>query len=291
MNEQKIAALEDLLGRVRSRAKGPHVTFASLSGHAAQPSDAAASAPILRKPTTAPPPSAPIPEPEPSTIEVSSSELAEAEYSDVEMEVEVSTEVVDVDVDDLDVEAIQPRSEMESGAQRVAAHAREEEAPELMPEPEPLAAAHEGAPANELEEEPPVSSRRAVGGEPPVDAYASAPRHTPPPESGKQMASAAPAGRISSIPARAEGEGLVGGWREPGLASEPPREQGGMASWSPRASVPAASANVAGTPEASAPQIIDPVVPSAPRVASIVSAAPAFTPSSFGELLDATLGL
>ena len=51
----------------------------------------------------------------------------------------------------------------------------------------------EPPPANEIEEPSPSSSRRPIAGEEPVaEAYSeeSAPRHTPPPESGKQVAAA-----------------------------------------------------------------------------------------------------
>lgn len=234
------------------------------------------------------PPRVDVPEPEPSSIEVSASELTEVEVSDVELDVEVSSEVVEVDVD---VEVSEPelpaaRKDFESGAQRVVASAgfeAEEHAPsdlastgESYAEPEPLEAA---APANEIDE-PPLSSRRpVVASEPPAEAYPSAPRHTPPPESGKQVAvSSVPVGRVPSVPAPSGEEAFVSGWREPGLASQPPRESAPPVST--RAEARAMSA-----------EIIEPVLPADAHVARVEGAAPAFAPRSFGELLDATLAL
>ncbi len=237
------------------------------------------------------PPRVDVPEPEPSSIEVSASELTDVEASDVELE--VSSEVVEVDVDvEVEVEVSEPeipvaRKDFESGAQRVVASASfEAEEPatsdiaaahESFVEPEPLEPL---APANEIGDEPPLSSRRPVAAsEPPAEAYPSAPRHTPPPESGKQVAvSSMPVGRVPSVPAPSGEEAFVSGWREPGLASQPPRE----------AAAPLSTRAEARTESA---EVIEPVLPADARVARVEGTAAAFAPRSFGELLDATLAL
>ena len=245
------------------------------------------------------------------------------ETGEDDMEVEVSAEVVEVDIDIDEPGMMMPA---ESGAQPVADHvanaaaqpeAELEEvtpdasapppAPEPEPEPEPV------VPANEVVEPAPSSSPRPIASEQP-EAYEeeSAPRHTPPPESGKQVAAPSvkpePSSRKSSAPPPSiEGHTLIGGWREPGMAipREPSDASRGAAVRVPPPPPPpppdafasqarsAASATTSATREPSSlgPVATKPELPESAQVATIEGAAPQLAPSTFGELLDATLAL
>jgi hypothetical protein len=203
---------------------------------------------------------------------------------------------------------------LESGAQPVAGHlgladdsddtvsseaAVAADLPVLEPIPaEPTVQAL----ANELEEPAPSSSPRPIASDQP-EAFEdeSSPRHTPPPESGKQVAvspSTPPKTKSSIPPGSVEGHPLMGAWREPGLGGP---AQGGRA--------PAAGAEPPAVPTAMGPEPVTGLRASGPerpltpeitraelpggtaRVASFEGAPPAFKPSTFGELLDASLSL
>lgn len=282
--------------------------------------------------------------------EVSEAELAEAELAavaaaegDVESvdlnadDVEVSSEVVEVDID-VDESGAAAVVAMESGAQPVAAAASPDELEEVEEHEnagdadeaeEAEAAARTSAPppigapteevahvaANELEEPVPSSSRRPVASEAPeAEAYEeeSAPRHTPPPESGKQVAapSVNPAPRKSSFPPDSlEGHTLIGGWREPGLPGGPPagpspvRVPAPGAAFAPPTAGPSPVAPPQMGPPSTlgampgpkparlAPEVVRPELPAGGRVATLEGTAPTFKPANFGELLDATLAL
>jgi hypothetical protein len=217
------------------------------------------------------------------------------------MDVEVSTEVVEVDID-IDEPALMPA---ESGSQPVAEHAATTDA-ELEEVTEELLPAHAEAsappapqpPANEVLEPSPSSSPRPIASESAATyEEESAPRHTPPPASGKQVAAASvkPEARKSSAPP-ADNHAILGGWREPGLA--PPREAERVASAPPpearMPSAPPAARMPSAPPPArvpSRPEITRADLPDGSDVATIEGAPPAFAPLSFGEMLDATLGL
>lgn len=245
-------------------------------------------------------------------------------------DVEVSSEVVDIDVD---VDVDDTGMPLESGAQPVADHASlppddgggigettmaDAQHPVLGPENEAHseheheheAAAAQQTPANEIEEPAPSSSPRPIASEKP-EAFEeeSAPRHTPPPESGKQVAAAPstpPRKQTSAPPPSIEGHTLIGGWREPGL--------GGPAigaSGSPQVRVPAPvspggpAKEVPGEPVTAtrsslpprhsdrplSPEITRAELTSTTKVAAFNSAPPTFKPSTFGDLLDASLDL
>jgi hypothetical protein len=259
---EKIGRLEELLARVQARANAPRAV-----------ADGA--------PSTTPHPATP-----PMAAFASAPPALAPDDSDVE----VSSEVVEVDID-VDVDEMVG---MESGAQLAADHAS-------MP-PDELEEVHSVAPpANELEEPAPASSPRPIVE---AEAYAeeSAPRHTPPPESGKQVAapSVQPAARKSSVPpdSLVEGHTLIGGWREPGLPGGPPLPGGPGGPGVPAVRVPApAAAPPAAAPPAQtsgtrlSPDVTRPSLPAESRVAAFEGGAPAFKPATFGELLDATLAL
>jgi hypothetical protein len=250
----------------------------------------------------------------PATADVSSSSPPPPTVDyDIDADVEVSSEVVDIDIDVEEAEAL------ESGAQPVA----HQTAPpgELEDELEPLAAAPaepaaeleevaaSSPPANEIEEPTPSSSRRPIAGEEPVaEAYSeeSAPRHTPPPESGKQVAAAPsnPPSRAPSMPPPSlEGHTLIGGWREPGLGPQigpgpgAPVRVPGPGRTGPTGTEPPATVVQHAAPAAQrsgtqlSPDVTRPNLPARADVASFEGAAPVAKPKTLGELLDLTLGL
>lgn len=318
-NEQ-IGRLQLLLERVQGRAAGPrgngsgaahavHAAPVAAVAVAAAPAPAPAfveeEAPISASPETPAQAHASVnPAAYPSDVPPAA-EVAEAydEYG----EVEVSSEVVEVDID---VEEGEP---MESGAQPVAAQATmppeeleevEEQQPlttqqphASMSEPEEVT---QTAPANEIEEPTPSSSRRPIAGEEPVVAYEeeSAPRHTPPPESGKQVAAAPsnrpPSGRPSVPPPSLEGHTLIGGWREPGLGGPQigvPGATGVRVPPPPRANEPAPVVQAQASGTRLSPDVTQPQLAASANVASFQGAPPVARPTTLGELLDLTLSL
>mgnify|MGYP000956426782 CR=1 FL=1 len=296
MSAHKIAKLEALLARIQSRSR--------VSGAVA------------------------------ASVRHSSESAPELEVVDEEVEVEVSSEVVEVDID------VEP---LESGAQAVSIQsvppdelddeysedatlmqatqhaaveepvAELEEVHDEEPQEEEILVA-----ANEVVEPAPSSSRRPIAMDQSAYEGEAAPRHTPPPESGKQVASAHPP-RMSSVPpSEQEGHTLIGGWREPGLpgvgkpfigipsgvrvpAPPPespappsiPRPQTPVAAAPP---VPASPAHVSPpAPPVSAqrlsPDVAKPNLPATANVASFQGAIPTAKPATFGDLVDWTLSL
>ena len=339
---EKIAKLESLLARVKERAEAPRATgavaFQPPPAHVAESAHAVPEpAPAVHQSPTAPPPSVeavaaahmssvpPPPEtatgwtePPPETSAEPVLETGEADI-DADMEVEVSAEVVEVDID-IDEPGLLPA---ESGTQPVAEHATNGFHPaevelyaaanELMAEPSVPPPPPEPPAANEVLEPAPSSSPRPIASEKP-EAYEeeSAPRHTPPPESGKQVAAPSvkpEAVRITTTPSSSpppslEGHTLIGGWREPGMAL--PREPGADLPRAPAVRVPppppppprevfgsappAPPAPLA-PPQRLVAEVTQPQLRADAPVATIEGAAPRFTPASFGDLLDATLSL
>ena len=337
--KEQIGRLSHLLHRVQTRAQEPRpsgLAYAPnpvLLPHApalsAPPPALSAHPPAL----SAPPPRIATPTPEPVEVEHDSlppltMQVANAEAdgaqaylpSDDDADVEVSSETVEVDID------IDEPMPMESGAQPVAQQTMppedlEEEFEEVdepvlatQPSVRPQEPAHEEeeqeeitlAPplANEVEEPAPSSSRRPIAGEEVAEAYGaeSAPRHTPPPESGKQVAapsvhpvavrSAADSIKPSAPPPSMEGHTLVGGWREPGLGVP----QIGVPQISPAAStgrVPAVEPPVAAQPSGTrlTPDVTRPELAASGNVATFEGPAPVAKPTTLGELLDMTLSL
>jgi hypothetical protein len=249
--------------------------------------------------------------------------------TDGEVDVEVSTEVVDIDVDiDMDEMGMPLESGAQPVADHGSfgddqgigeTTMADGHLPVLGPENEVHSDDEPAvqALANEIDEPAPSSSPRRVASEKPKGfEEESAPRHTPPPESGKQVAAAPstpPSRKTSSPPPSLEGHTLIGGWREPGLggpiigapgAAHPVRVPAPPQA-PPPAAPPAAAAPPApatGTRPSSPPRHSDrPLSPEVTRadlgsaagskVASFGGTAPAFKPSTFGDLLDASLGL
>ncbi|MDB4940769.1 MAG: hypothetical protein JWP97_303 [Labilithrix sp.] len=268
-----------------------------------------------------------------------------AHQDDLDADVEVSSETVEVDID-IDEPGYEPpgyeppgydaattpafaQPGAQSGAQPVAQPTMPPEDLEELEEEEPRVAHTTAAPsappeelvaaaqpANEIEEEAPSSSRRPIAGEEPHDAYAaeSAPRHTPPPESGKQATapSVHPAARSGSEPTfereeagaslnpsapppSLEGHTLIGGWREPGLGQPRVPQVGAGLTTGVRVPAPPPAA---GAPPAQAsgtrlsPDVTRPeVAASAAGVASFEGDVAIARPSTMGELLDLTLSL
>jgi hypothetical protein len=264
-------------------------------------------------------------------------DLADVTEYESDMDVDVSSEVVEVDIDIDEPAAARPAMPAESGAQPVAEHvsvhpsaeveigAADLEAHELEAEEEPHeleAAVHEAEtqevtivgeareihpppaeapPANELVEPEPSSSPRPIA-LPEAESYEeeSAPRHTPPPESGKQVAapSVKPEVRKSSAPPSLEGHTLIGGWRN-GEPVVPPREAPRVEETTPaepsQPSRPPPPAARVPPPPPAAPvltaEATKPEFPEIVEVAVVEGNVPEFAPKSFGDLLDASLGL
>ena len=305
--KEQIGRLQSLLERVQMRAQEARAMGAAFA-------PVAPAAPAYATPT-----------PEPASAEVDhdsfppdtahgGAQPAPEAYADSEDDsyVEVSSETVEVDID------IDEPMAMESGAQPIAQptmppEALEEEADEeAIATAPPMAAAsvHEEvthiAAANEIEEPAPSSSRRPIAGEEPTGTYSeeSAPRHTPPPESGKQVAApsvhpaAARSGSEASInpsapPPSLEGHTLIGGWREPGLGAPQITPAAGTP---PAVRVPPPPApHAAAAPQASGTRltadVTRPNLAASANVAHFEGAAPVAKPTTLGEMLDLTLAL
>lgn len=302
--KDKIGKLEALLAKIKSRASGPRTTN-GVSAHA-QPAAVATSPafvpaaapprpatvppmPPPKAPSTVPPPATARPTPAPPTPVP----MTQADSHD-SVEVEVSSEVVEVDID-VDEPNVTPMM-AESGAQPVAEHAP------LPDEPEPEPLVHAGPPANEIEEPTPSSSPRPIA-DTVYDAEESAPRHTPPPESGKQVAATpVPPRKTSQPPPSLEGHTLIGGWREPGLgpmAAPPAAPQGVRVPAPPPHAMEAASTVVQHVPPepppppraSMAPEVTRPDLSGSAKVASFQGAPPAPKPATFGSFIDDTLDI
>ncbi|MBX3189277.1 MAG: hypothetical protein KF819_19795 [Labilithrix sp.] len=282
---ERIGKLEALLARVQSRAGAPRAPTNGAAYAAPPPAEATVEETEevhARAPETQPP-------------------ITQVEPPGLDAEVEVSTEVVEVDID------VDEPIAMESGAQPVGQQTLppdelEEVGEEAPPTAQPSDIAAASALANEIEEPTPSSSRRPIAAEAEAETYEeeSAPRHTPPPESGKQVAapSVHPAPRKSSIPPpppSLEGHTLIGGWREPGLAqgapgASPHGPHQGVRVPGPPPERPAPAPPQASGPRLS-PDVTRPNLPTAAKVATIEGAAPPPKPATAGELLDLTLSL
>lgn len=280
---EKVAKLEALLARVKARAaearpatNGGGAALAPAPAPTPAPTPAPAPAAPVARPVSMPPPS----QPQARFSSIPPASRHDVTSYDADVDVEIGTEEVDVDID-VDEQGMP----LESGAQMVG-----EEPPIVQ------------AAANELVEPAPSSSPRPIASEQPETfEEESAPRHTPPPESGKQVAapSVTPQPRKSSIPPQSlEGHTLIGGWREPGI---PPGGAGGPGVRVPGpVNIPAEPVTATRTasvpPRASdRPLAADVTRAELPgegaKVASFEGAVPTFQPSTFGELLDATLDL
>jgi hypothetical protein len=339
-SKEKIGRLQELLERVQMRASAERAHgdvamdagYAAASPAASTPASAyeAAAAPAAQ---TSPPPAAyndravELSAAPPTPAFASAPPAAELDYDiNTDSEVEVSSEVVEVDID------IDEPMALESGAQPVAQQTMppedlmeevEEEPMATQPSVRPAAeeqreeeVAHAAPPANEIEEPTPSSSRRPIAGEEPsAEAYEpeSSPRHTPPPESGKQVAAPSahpPSRKPSAPPPSLEGHTLVGGWREPGLGTPQISPSAGMSAGvrvpgpglspgrgpggtEPPATVVqgagAVAAQASGTRLTA--DVTRPDLASGANVASFTGAPAIERPKTLGELLDLTLGL
>lgn len=334
MSAQQVKKLEALLARVQERAAEPRVAPAAASPApvAAAPAVAAA-APVAAPAAPAvvvapalvavPPPrsSAPmVSEPEPSVIiedddapptpagedlvaaqaQPKTPEAPEVEITEDDGDAEVSTEMVEVDVDEDDL--LEDSAGAQSHTQMVAAAPADDNDDDGGTLIQAGVRAPTVAPEGETLEEAPASSRRpaAKAADPFVDE--ARPPQTPPPESGRQVASvhpvAAPPVRESRVPTppppplasfeadQDEDEPpshgtMVGGWREPGMPPDSVL----------RTDVPPAAPVAAARPASIKPETTQPAVAATGAVAVATGQAPVFAPASFGDLLDATLGL
>ena len=337
MSAQQVKKLEALLARVQERAAEPRVSSVAAPAVAAvaappvavaaAPVAAPAAPPVAAAPAliAVPPPRSSAPtvnEPEPSVIiedddapptpagedlvaahaQPKTPEAPEVEITEDDGDAEVSAEMVEVDVDEDDL--LEDGAGAPSHTQIVAAAPADDNEDDggtlIQAGVRPPTVAPEG----ETMEEAPASSRRPAKAADPFVEEARPPQ-TPPPESGKQVASvhpaAAPPVRESRVPtppppplASFEAEEdqdeppshgtMVGGWREPGMPPDSVL----------RTDVPPAAPAVPVAPARPAsikPETTQAAVAATGAVAVATGQAPAFFPSSFGDLLDATLGL
>ena len=236
--------------------------------------------------------------------EVNPAVFPSAPAADESDDVEVSSELVEVDIDEAEVEMAEAEL-LESGAQLVAQPSPAPDELEEVVDEEPLEAAAAptetasdddvdqtaAAPANEIEEPAPSSSRRPIAGEEPVAAAAeSAPRHTPPPESGKQVAGA------SVPPPSVDSPTLIGGWREPGLVVPPqltaPALHAGVGVPLPgRAAEPPPVVHAQASGTRLTADVTEPKLTDGANVATFQGEPAVAKPNTLGELLDLTLSL
>lgn len=306
--QAKIQKLESLLDRVLARAVEPRSSALTVAAPVAQQLSTATTrmvAPSFPEPRGLAEAARPETEP-PATA-------AEPEMYD---DVEVSSEVVEVDIDVDD-------PMLQSGAHEVPLGGHREEEQEARPDTHRSQAPGPNdeatvmvtgqdeetqmvAPAaNEVYEPEPSSSPRPIT----ADVEESSPRHTPPPESGKQIATpSAPPQRKSSVPPPSlEGHTLVGGWREPGLSPQqaappvpgvrvppPPGAQAPPLA-PPTPSPPPMQIAAPPVPQASgtrlSPEVTKPDLPARANVATVQGVVEVPKPASFGALVDASLEL
>ena len=263
--DEKIARLEGLLERVRRNASVPRERFSTVDEAELEPADGAAT----------------MAEAETSVVEIDEP-VAAIEYGDVE-----EIEVEELDLTDEEIVDLTDAEEL----------GREPE-PEPEPERAPMAADAESLDWEEEVEEPPVSSQRPIAATSMDEALAGVADHvemeegreiplkTPPPESGPQEAPlpqmSAPAipeldeADIASAPPAVQGEALLE-LDEPSEATLeveeaeiiPPAPQSGEI----------------------APQVVERPAIAAASPSEYVSAVRGYSPVSFVELLDESLGL
>jgi hypothetical protein len=314
----RIAKLEAILARVTERAKAPRgVHVASLPTVESTPGPASVEMEVeveeIRQ-VSEPPVSIDVStdeEMQSSERIVAAESLAEIDGPSVSAEVEIAAEAYADTAGELEpLHAPEP----EAPPAEPEAPPAEPEAPpgpepelassaapaERMPEPE---SAHEPEPASEAEplpqapdvgeQEPPASSRRPIAVESKLedlafgDATAPEAPHTPPPESGRQVA---------SPPVDLDFDGDSTGIRskeqddaEVTVIGTPPPPPPPLAA-PVEAAVAEPAPPMASDVVVSAPEVTRAILPDAP-VAVFEGSAPVFKPASFGELLEATLAL
>jgi hypothetical protein len=263
-----ISRLEALLARVRSRAAQPRAV--AVANHVAQPAAAAAIAPAPveddeddNQPTVPPPPGVGPKDP------FAARRLPPSEPPAIDVDVDMSADEVSAPPTDR-ADSVPPEPAAPEMGVGVAAEAASSQERLVMTEPEPAEVPEPVGPVSlpepaaaaevEAEEEPPASSRRPLAPQPEerlaeMAFGATEPRpamHTPPPESGRLPA--APAADVDF-----------------------PDEDTGVHAAQPPAPI---------TPQATRAELY----PSA-DVAKTHGAVAAFHPTTFAELLDASLRL
>jgi hypothetical protein len=298
-----VSKLESLLARIRGRAAEPRPA-ASSAAPAVAPAVARA-VPAIVAPPAAPPPAAAAPppapappvaapvvtrpvqrvEPPPTVIidQIEEATLPPPPMASDDFAVDVDMHVSTPPPPPMDAAPGSNREPSSSQERLSAAQAPSTEPPAVMADvaDEGPSIGHgesladeEALAGEERPEEAPISSRRPVA--PPEERLAELafgagepqpPRHTPPPKSGRLPA-----------PPASEFDADVTGVRDavalPTAGADVPR--------------PAAQAS---RPAVLAPQAARPNLVSEPRVADVIGDAQAFAPSTFFELLDASLSL
>ncbi len=326
--QERIARLEALLARVTGRAGEPRTIDDGPTNLARVDGPAVANGPPTPGAVAAPPP---VVAPPPPVVSVSA--IATPEMREEKEEKEEETEELDLDA--VQLESVRPpparpepppllEDPSESRERLVAAPAFDEltdtthlppvddgDGPTLSrrsPADDDAPELEVGASA-ELEpeagtEEPPVSSRRPISLEPPEppldelafgDAAPAPTPHTPPPESGRQVA---------LTPADLDFEGEATGVRSkheesadklPTLPPAPPAQAAAAhvaEGTSARAkSVPPPSVPPVALVPKVTPQTVQPILETTGVAVAFVGKPVEFRPASFGDLLDASLDL
>jgi hypothetical protein len=260
--QDKIRKLEGLLARIKGRAGAPRTNGAAEAAPAEEPVVQVAAPALVAAPPVAPS----IPPASAGWSDVPPATVSEDFDGDIDAVVVSGGEMVEVDID------IDEPMPTESGAHLVADNVMEARA-DARALTEDVAQHAPPPAANEVEEAAPTSSPRPI--ETPAFEEASAPRHTPPPESGKQVAapSVKPEPRKSTVPPPSDGHTMLGGWREPGMA------------------LPVHEASPAAPVEPLVAQVTRPALESDVPIPDFSGEAPSYTPSSFGAILEATLSI
>lgn len=297
--QEQISKLNTLLARVQLRAAAPRAAAppSAIAAPVAPPAPVAAApkpAPAPA-PVAAPPKPAPVQAP-PAAVAAPDFDMPEAEASveageEMDYEVEVSAEVVEVDIDVED--------DRGSHTQMVASaeHDDDDDGGTLIQTSTEVYTAPHAEPVAP----PPSSQPRPVHAERDpfaAEAAAEPERHTPPPESGRQVAtaSAPPPARDSRRPTPlppSEHGTLIGGWREPGRPPSPmpPRVAAPIPAPAPAPAPPPPVAAAPAAPAPITPEAIVPKIAKSGDVAEVQGTRGPISPQTFGDLLDQALDL
>jgi hypothetical protein len=302
----RIAKLEAILARVTERAKEPRGVYAaSLRAIESTPAPASVEVEVEAeeiRPVSEPPVSIDVSgddEMQSSERIIAAESLAEADGPSVAAQLEIASEAyAEPAVEpapryapDPEATPVEPEASPEPELMSQAASAERTPEPESAHEPEPASEAGPSLHAPDVgEQEPPASSRRPIAVESKLedlafgDATAPEAPHTPPPESGRQ---------IASPPVDLDFDGDSTGIRskeqedvEVTVIGTPPPPPPLPAPVEAAVHEPAPPEVVVGAPE-----VTHAILPDAPVAVVFAGSAPAFKPASFGELLEATLAL
>ncbi len=297
--KEQIAKLEALLTRVSSRANEPRVAGAHAHAHA--PTAAAPVAAPAPVPVAAP---APTPAPAPVAVAVATPPIRVSEP-----EVDVAREAIEIpvaaksDARLIAVKAVEPfdlDAPVDSSATLTDAPRESIPVEEVAAELEVV----EEDDVEDVEESAPSSSRRPIA-PPPAEEIAETafgaedlaepPRHTPPPESGR-LPAAPELSPVIDAGDEDEVEVITGVHHTPANErATPDKEPDALARSGEHEGLSSPPDEVTPAPAVSrvelTPHVARPERTASAAVADTLGQAMAFSPATFGELLDATLSL